>query len=286
VLGIFKLNLGIDFSSGSRVELQSEQKLTTQEVSKFLDKTGYPSENITIKGDKSNQASVGYVTDLGKDDVKKINDASEKEFGHKASISSVSPQVGKEIAKSAVYALLIAALGIIIYVAFRFEWRMGVGAIVSLFHDVFFMVGIFSLFRLEVDMTFIAAVLTIVGYSINDTIVTFDRIRENLHRVKVVENADDLAEIVNKSLRQTLGRSVNTVLTVIVVVVALLIFGAPAITNFSIALLIGLITGMYSSIYIAAQIWYVLKVRQMKKQGGKVNVDKKKREWGSDEPQV
>lgn len=286
VLGIFKLNLGIDFSSGSRVELQSEQKLTTQEVSKFLDKTGYPSENITIKGDKSNQASVGYVKDLGKDDVKKINDASQKEYGHKASISSVSPQVGKEIAKSAVYALLIAALGIIIYVAFRFEWRMGVGAIVSLFHDVFFMVGIFSLFRLEVDMTFIAAVLTIVGYSINDTIVTFDRIRENLHRVKVVDNADDLAHIVNKSLRQTLGRSVNTVLTVIVVVVALLIFGAPAITNFSIALLIGLITGMYSSIYIAAQIWYVLKVRQMKKQGGKVNVEKKKREWGSDEPQV
>lgn len=286
ILGIFKLNLGIDFSSGSRVQLQSEQKMTTEEVSKFLNKTGFPAEDIVISGDKSDHAVVRYSKDFDKDDVKKINLAAEKEFGHKASISSVSPQVGKEIAKNAVLALAFAALGIIIYVALRFEWRMGVGAIVSLLHDVFFMVGLFSLFRLEVDMTFIAAVLTIVGYSINDTIVTFDRIRENLHRSKVINDANELADIVNKSLRQTLTRSVNTVLTVVVVVVALLLFGAPAITNFSIALLIGLITGMYSSIYIAAQIWYVLKVRQMKKQGGKVNVEKKKRNWGSDEPQV
>ena len=122
-----------------------------------------------------------------------------------------------------------AALGIIIYVAIRFEWRMGVGAIVSLLHDVFFMVAIFSVLRLEVDITFIAAILTIVGYSINDTIVTFDRIRENVDRKGEIKTKEELAEIVNKSLRQTMGRSVNTVLTVIVVVVALIIFGAPAI---------------------------------------------------------
>lgn len=286
ILGIFKLNLGIDFSSGSRVQIQSEQKLTTEEVSKFLDKTGHPSTDIVISGDNSDSAVIRYKDDFGKEEVKKINDAAEQEFGNKASISSVSPAVGEEIARNAIYALALAALGIIIYVAFRFEWRMGVGAIASLLHDVFFMVGLFSLFRLEVDMTFIAAVLTIVGYSINDTIVTFDRIRENLHRVKVIDNANELAEIVNKSLRQTLTRSVNTVFTVVIVVVALLIFGAPAISNFSIALLIGLVTGMYSSIYIAAQIWYVLKVRQMKKKGGKVSVEKKERNWGSDEPQV
>ncbi|GEK34373.1 protein translocase subunit SecDF [Kurthia sibirica] len=286
VLGVFKLNLGIDFSSGSRVQIQSEQKLTTEKVSEFLETIDYPATDIVIGGDKSDHAVIRYDKDFNKDDVKIINNAAEKEFGHKASISSVSPAVGKEIAKNAVMALAIAALGIIIYVAIRFEWRMGVGAIVSLLHDVFFMVALFSLFRLEVDMTFIAAVLTVVGYSINDTIVTFDRIRENLHRVKIINTAEELAHIVNKSLRQTLGRSVNTVLTVIVVVVALLLFGAPSITNFSIALLIGLITGMYSSIYIAAQIWYVLKVRQMKKKGGKVNVEKKKREWGSDEPMV
>lgn len=286
ILGIFKLNLGIDFSSGARVQLQSEQKLTVQEVEKFLDKTGFPSENIVISGDKSEYAAVRYDKDFSKEDVRKMNAAADKAFGYKASVSSVSPDVSKEIARNAMYALAIAAVGIIIYVAFRFEWRMGIGAIASLIHDVFFMVAIFSLFRLEVDMTFIAAVLTIVGYSINDTIVTFDRIRENLHRTKVIKTPDDLADIVNKSLRQTLGRSVNTVMTVIIVVVSLLIFGAPSIENFSIALLIGLVTGMYSSIYIAAQIWYVLKVRQMKKLGGKVNVEKKKRQWGSDEPQV
>ena len=123
--------------------------------------------------------------------------------------------------KNAIKALALAALGIIIYVAIRFEWRMGLGAIVSLLHDVFFIVAIFSMLRLEVDITFIAAVLTIVGYSINDTIVTFDRIRENIDRAGNITTKEELALIVNKSLRQTMGRSVNTVLTVIVVVVAL-----------------------------------------------------------------
>ena len=162
---------------------------------------------------------------------------------------------------------------------------MGLGAIVSLLHDVFFIVVAFSMFRLEVDLTFVAAVLTIVGYSINDTIVTFDRIRENVDRVGEIKTKEELALVVNKSLRQTMGRSINTVLTVIVVVVALIMFGAPSIQNFSIALLIGLVTGMYSSICIAAQIWYTLKVREMNKKGGSVK-KKEKREWGSDEPVV
>jgi len=187
--------------------------------------------------------------------------------------------------KNAIKALAIAAIGIIIYVAVRFEWRMGVGAIASLLHDVFFMVAIFSVFRIEVDITFIAAILTIVGYSINDTIVTFDRIRENVDHKGEIKTKEALADIVNKSLRQTMGRSVNTVLTVIVVVVALLIFGAPAIRNFSIALLIGLVTGMYSSICIAAQIWYTLKSREMDKKGTTLK-KKEKKQWGSDEPVV
>ena len=123
----------------------------------------------------------------------------------------------------------IAMLGIVIYVAFRFEWRMGVATIVGLLHDVFFMVAMFSILRLEVDITFIAAVLTIVGYSINDTIVTFDRIRENINHRGTIDDVAELADIVNKSLRQTLGRSVNTVLTVVFVVVALMFLGAESI---------------------------------------------------------
>ncbi|MGE7836841.1 protein translocase subunit SecDF [Viridibacillus arvi] len=285
ILGIFKLNLGIDFSSGTRVEVKAEHQLTKEEVADTIAKLGFESEDIVISGEKKDIGVIRYKDDFSKDEVKKVKAEFKKEFGHEPSISTVSPTVGQELVKSAIKALAIAALGIIIYVAFRFEWRMGVGAIVSLLHDVFFMVALFSFFRLEVDITFIAAVLTIVGYSINDTIVTFDRIRENLHRVGKIKDSEDLANIVNKSLRQTLGRSVNTVLTVIIVVVALLFLGAPSIQNFSIALLIGLITGMYSSIFIAAQVWYSLKKRQMKKQGN-LDVGKKKKQWGTDEPVV
>ncbi|QCR33005.1 protein translocase subunit SecDF [Lysinibacillus sp. SGAir0095] len=285
ILGIFKLNLGIDFSSGTRVEILANQKITQEEVTDYLDEIGFPSEKVIISGEEQNTAVVTYKEDLTQQEILNYKAVVLEDYGHEPSVSTVSPTVGEELVKNAIKALVIAALGIIIYVALRFEWRMGVGAIVSLIHDVFFMVAIFSFLRLEVDITFIAAILTIVGYSINDTIVTFDRIRENVDRKGKITTKEELAEIVNKSLRQTMGRSVNTVLTVIIVVVALLLFGAPAIQNFSIALLIGLITGMYSSICIAAQIWYTLKSREMSKKGTAVE-SKEKKQWGSDEPVV
>lgn len=285
ILSIFKLNLGIDFSKGTRVEILANEEITQQGVTDYLEKIGYPSESVVISGDEKNTAVIRYKDDFSQKQILDFKEQVKEKYGHEPSVSTVSPQVGRELVKNAIYALAIAALGIIIYVAIRFEWRMGVGAIVSLLHDVFFMVAIFSFLRLEVDITFIAAILTIVGYSINDTIVTFDRIRENIDHKGKISTPEELATIVNKSLRQTMARSVNTVLTVIFVVVALLIFGAPAITNFSIALLVGLVTGMYSSICIAAQIWYSLKVRQMKKKGVSV-VKKEKKQWGSDEPVV
>ncbi len=285
VLGVFRLNLGIDFSSGTRIQIEANQTLTKEAVEKYVDSIGFPSEDIVLSGEKSTSAVVRYKTDLSQADILKFQKETTEEYGHKPTVSTVSPTVGKELVKNAIKALSLAALGIIIYVAIRFEWRMGIGAIVSLLHDVFLIVAVFSFMRLEVDITFIAAVLTIVGYSINDTIVTFDRMRENLDRYDTINDREVLANIVNKSLRQTMGRSVNTVLTVIIVVVALLIFGAPSIQNFSIALLIGLITGMYSSICIAAQIWYSLKIREMKKSDGKLH-KKEKKQWGTDEPTV
>ncbi len=285
VLGIFRLNLGIDFSSGTRVQIESDQTLTQKEVSKYLDSINFTSEDIILSGEKSNTAVIRYKDDLSQAEILKFKKEATEKYGHEPAISTVSPTVGKELVKNAIKALSIAALGIIIYVAIRFEWRMGVGAIVSLLHDVFLIVAVFSFMRLEVDITFIAAVLTIVGYSINDTIVTFDRMRENLDRYDIIKDREVLANIVNKSLRQTMGRSVNTVLTVIIVVITLLIFGAPSIQNFSIALLIGLITGMYSSICIAAQIWYSLKIREMKKSDGQLH-KKEKKQWGTDEPIV
>lgn len=285
VLGIFKLNLGIDFSSGTRVEIMSDKAITNDEITAFIDEMGFPSDKVVISGEEKNVAVIRYKDDLNQQEVLDFKKATLEKYGHEPNLNTVSPTVGKDLAKNAIKALVIAAIGIVIYVAVRFEWRMGIGAIASLLHDVFFMVAMFSLFRIEVDITFIAAVLTIVGYSINDTIVTFDRMRENLNRYDKITDKEQLATIVNKSLRQTMSRSVNTVLTVIIVTVALLLLGAPSIQNFSIALLIGLVTGMYSSICIAAQIWYSLKVREMKKTNGEIK-KKEKKQWGSDEPVV
>ncbi|WP_413362877.1 protein translocase subunit SecDF [Lysinibacillus sp. 3P01SB] len=285
IIGIYRLNLGIDFSSGTRVDIQSDEAFTKEQVVDYLDSIGFANEDVIISGEEQNVAVMRYKDDFTREEIADLKAQVLEDYGHEANVSTVSSTVGEELVKNAMKALAIAALGIIIYVAVRFEWRMGVGAIVSLLHDVFFIVAIFSLLRLEVDITFIAAVLTIVGYSINDTIVTFDRIRENVDRSEKITTKEELALIVNKSLRQTMGRSVNTVLTVIIVVIALIAFGAPSIQNFSIALLIGLVTGMYSSICIAAQIWYTLKSREMKKKGTSV-VKKEKKQWGSDEPIV
>lgn len=285
MLSVFKLNLGIDFSSGTRVEILAEQSLTAEELTEQLEELGHPSSDILISGETSNVGVVRYKEDFKQEEINEFKASLASIYGSEPNISTVSPTVGKELAKNAVFALFYAALGILIYVAFRFEWRMGVATIVGLVHDVFFMLAIFSILRLEVDITFIAAVLTIVGYSINDTIVTFDRIRENLNHRGTISDTAELADIVNRSLRQTLGRSVNTVLTVIFVVVALMSLGAESIRPFSVALLIGLLAGTYSSIFISAQIWFDLKKREMKEKGA-IKVKDEKKQWGSDEPVV
>ncbi|MDN7240378.1 protein translocase subunit SecDF [Planococcus sp. N028] len=287
VIGIFRLNLGIDFASGTRVEITSDSALTQDQVETFLDENGFPTDDVVISGDASNIGVTNYVEEFSQQQINDLKAAATEEFGSDANISTISPTVGEELVKNAITALALASIGIIIYVAFRFEWRMGVASIVALLHDVFFIIAAFSLLRMEVDINFVAAVLTIVGYSLNDTIVTFDRIRENLRSMKKVDSEEQLAIIVNKSLRQTLARSVNTVLAVVFVVVALLVFGAPSIYNFSFALLIGLIAGTYSSIFIAAQLWLVLKKRELRKKGP-IDIEKKEQEskWGSDEPVV
>ncbi|MEK4245621.1 protein translocase subunit SecDF [Psychrobacillus sp. FSL K6-2684] len=286
ILSIFKLNLGIDFASGTRVEVLTNESLTEERVLNYMEDLGYPSDDIVISGDTKNIAAVRYVDEFSQEEILKLKKEMKTEFGIEPNISAVSNTVGKELIRNAIYALIYAAIGIIIYVAIRFEWRMGIASILGVLHDIILMVAIFSFTRFEVDLTFIAAVLTIVGYSINDKIVTFDRIRENLNRVKKINNENELAEIVNKSLRQTLARSVNIVLNIAFVVVSLLLFGAEAIRNFSFALFLGLLAGTYSSIYISAQLWFVIMKRSMKKKGGEIDVEQKKKQWGIDEPVV
>ncbi|MGE7605325.1 protein translocase subunit SecDF [Peribacillus frigoritolerans] len=277
---VFRLNLGIDFTSGTRIEIASKDVLTTQQVKTEMEKVGIDEDDIKdvrLAGQDNKNAVVRTVGVLDKQEIAELKDHFKKDHGAEPNVSTVSPTVGKELAKNAMFALAIASIGIILYVSIRFEWRMAVPAVVALIHDAFFIITIFSLLRLEVDITFIAAVLTIVGYSINDTIVTFDRIRENLRFSRKIKTAEELENIVNISIRQTLTRSINTVLTVLITVVALMIFGSEAIRNFSIALFIGLICGVYSSLLIASQFWLDLKIRELKKKGP-LNTAKEKKQ--------
>ncbi|MGX0705067.1 SecD/SecF fusion protein [Staphylococcus capitis] len=278
ILSIFKLNLGIDFSSGTRADIETNQSLTQGKVEKAVKDVGLSPDQVQINGSGHKNATVQFKKNLSRAEDNKLSDKIKSEFGDTPQINSVSPLIGQELAKNAMTALILASIGIIIYVSLRFEWRMGLSAVLALLHDIFIIVAVFGLFRLEVDLTFIAAVLTIVGYSINDTIVTFDRVRENLHKVKVVTSPEQIDDIVNRSIRQTMTRSINTVLTVVVVVVAILIFGAPTIFNFSLALLIGLISGVFSSVFIAVPLWGIMKKRQLKKSpNNKLTVYKEKK---------
>jgi preprotein translocase subunit SecF len=257
------LKLGVDFESGSRVNITTNHTLTNEKVESEFKSLGFHPESVVLAGKKNNQANVAFKGVLSKNEIAKLNTHFEKKYGEAPSINTVTPMVGRELARNAFFAILIASIGIIIYLAFRFEWSISIAAIIALFHDAFMIVAIFSLFRIEVDLPFIAAVLTIVGYSIHDTIVTFDRIRENM-RLEKVKSKERLAEIINRSIHETLTRSINTVLTVVFCAIALLVFGSHSIHNFSIALLVGLAFGAYSSIFIASQIWYVIKSRQLK----------------------
>ncbi|MEH7357706.1 protein translocase subunit SecDF [Priestia aryabhattai] len=264
-VAVFRLNLGIDFTSGTRIEIPANHTVTQAEIQREMKSLDIKTDDIVITGKSNDTGVVRVVGVLDKKEIANLKDHFKDKYGSEPNVSTVSPTVGKELAKNAMLAILIASIGIIIYVTIRFEFYMALAAVLALLHDAFFIVTVFSLTKLEVDLTFIAAVLTIVGYSINDTIVTFDRIRENMQKFKS-KTFDDLAFIVNLSLRETFTRSMNTVLTVVIAVVALLLFGSESIQNFSIALLVGLILGAYSSVFIAAQLWLVWKGKQLKRE--------------------
>ncbi|WP_227937820.1 protein translocase subunit SecF [Alkalihalobacillus deserti] len=261
------LNLGIDFESGSRVDLLAQDTLTADEVYEDFAQIGegYTPDDIQLAGDNNELASVGFIGVLTAAEIVEIQSYYGEKYGAEPSISTVEPIIGQELARNALFAVLIASIGIIIYVTIRFEFLYGLAAIVALLHDAFFIIVVFSLLQIEVNVPFIAAVLTIVGYSINDTIVTFDRIRENMKLAKRVKDFSDLASIVNKSLVQTLGRSINTVLTVVFAAAAIFIFGGEAIRSFAFALLVGLVAGTYSSMFLASQLWLIWKAKQFKK---------------------
>ncbi|MFD1639973.1 protein translocase subunit SecF [Evansella tamaricis] len=266
LLSTIGLNLGIDFRSGTTIDvLTNNAPISSEEISTEFAELGYNPDDITIAGNENEIGRVKFIGALSSAETLEIQAHFEEVYGETPTVSTVTPMVGEELARNAFISVLIAAVGIILYVTIRFEFLYGISAIVALFHDALFILIVFSIFRFEVNIPFIAAVLTIIGYSINDTIVTFDRIRENMGLEKKVKDFKDLARVVNKSLVQTLARSINTVLTVVFAASALFFFGGEAIRTFSFALVVGLIAGTYSSLFIAAQLWLVLKSKQLEK---------------------
>lgn len=256
------LNLGIDFTGGSDISVKSSQSINLNETKSMLkDYEIVESEKVNDK-----EAYIKVTNTLSKEEINSIKEDFKKE-NMSAEISVISNIVKRDLVKNAIISLIIACFGIMIYIAFRFTWNYSVGAVLSLIHDALIMVALFGLLYFEVNFLFVAAVLTILGYSINDTIVLFDRIRE-LNKREYDENItskEDLENLVNDSIRKTLFRSLCTSITTIAAVLILIIAGANEIFNFNMAILIGLIAGTYSSIFIAAQIWLLLEKKGLGK---------------------
>lgn len=257
------LNLGIDFASGTRVEVQTETQVSQEELEAAFREAGVDESISSVQyADGGTLANVTFVGQLGQQDVASVKDVFTERFGSDPNISTVSAEVGRDIARNAIYAVALASLGIILYITFRFEFSYAVATVVAMLHDAFFMIVAFSIFGIEVNLYFVAAILTIIGYSVNDTIVTFDRVRENIQtyeKERKIKSMDVYRSIVNQSIQETIVRSVNTVITVLLTALALYVFGAESIRGFAVALLVGLVMGMYSSLFIASYLWLLLK---------------------------
>ncbi|MED1798931.1 protein translocase subunit SecF [Brevibacillus porteri] len=260
------LHLGVDFKAGTRLDMFIGKEFNPTDLETVI-KQEIPDVNFSkVTPYGTNQAYTRFDQTISSDTLMKVENALKAKYGEQVTkqVSSVDPSIAQEMVKKAGIAVAIAAVGIAIYIAIRFQWLFGIACVVGLAHDVFIPIALFSILGLEVDITFIAALLTILGYSINDKIVIFDRIRENLRTMKS-KTIPELEHLVNVSLWQTMRRSVYTVATVFFTALALAVLGSESIQNFSLALLFGLVSGTYSSIFIAAQVWVNLKERNMKK---------------------
>lgn len=250
ILFINGLNWGLEFTGGTEVYVSYQAPANLDAVRTALNQAGFSEAVVQNYGASSNVLiRIGGHQNLSQNSIGTQVIAA-LPGASLQSVNYIGPQVGKELATSGALALFIAVLGTAIYIALRFEYRFAVSAAVSLLHDPIIILGIFSLFHLEFDLISLAAVLTIIGYSLNDTIVVFDRIRENFRKVR----HGTPAEIVNLSVNQTLSRTIMTSGLTLLAVVALFCFGGPTLHGFSLALIIGIIVGTYSSIYVAGSL--------------------------------
>ena len=263
------LNLGIDYKAGTSVSIVTDQALTKKAIQADLKELGYDASSIDINND---EVSIRIDDSLDGNQVKEVNAYFVEKYDAKVNIGVITNIVQRELVKNAILSVLLALVGIILYVSFRFKFSYAVGGVVALLHDICIMFAAFAIFRFEVSSMFIAAILAIIGYSINDTIVSFDRIRENLANEESKKmTQDEFEALCNRSIQETFSRTIYTSITTLLPVVILIVLGSSGILTFNMAMLVGLIAGTYSSIYIATIIFMALE----KKNLGKTKKSKK-----------
>ncbi len=262
-IGFCGLNLGIDYRAGSDITIATDKNLTKKQINGDLSELKLKSSDITI-GDEETVIRIDSALDGDK--VKEVNTYFEDKYDAKVNIGVVSNVVQRELIKNAILSVLLALVGIILYVSFRFKFSYAVSGVVALLHDVLIMIALFGIFNIEVSSMFIAALLAIIGYSINDTIVTFDRIREKLKNEDESKlSYDEFYDLCNISIRETFGRTINTTITTLIPVITLIILGSSEILSFNLAMLIGLIAGTYSTIFIATALFLTLEKKNLGK---------------------
>lgn len=247
------LNFGLDFTGGTLIELGYPQAVDLVEVRKALEDSGFgeavvqhfgTAQDVLVRlAPKENISSADLSTQV----IKALQSSANANIETRR-VEFVGPQVGDELTEDGGLAVLYALICIFIYVFFRFEWRFAIGSVAALFHDVLITLGVFSILQMDFDLTVLAACLAVIGYSLNDTIVVFDRIRENFRKMR----KDTTIEIMNMSLNQTLSRTLMTSFTTLLVLIALIFLGGELIRGFAAALIIGIVVGTYSSIYVAS----------------------------------
>ena len=259
---IFKgFNFGVDFKGGTVIEIKTEKVVKIENIRISLNKNQF--ENYSVKEFGSNDNFVIYL------DIKEnkptiaqdLKNNLEKDLKEKITIrrvENVGPKVGDELIKAGFLSLILCILAIYAYLWLRFEWQFSLGGIIALIHDITITAGVFSLFGLQFDISIVAALLTILGYSINDTVIIYDRIRENLKR----DSKSDLQILINESLNNTLSRTIKTSLTTMFTILAILFFGGEVLRGFAFAVSFGIIIGTYSSIYIASPILIYFKIKR------------------------
>lgn len=268
LLLIFKgLNFGVDFTGGTALQVKITPAVEISELRNLTSEVGFKNASVQNFGDEKG-AYLIRVEQQGANIVgleKDFADGFKKSFPDKnlniESVETVGPKVGSELKKQGALALIFSLLSILIYVAIRFDFRYSPGGIVALIHDAIFTLGVVSLFNIEFSLVTLAAILTIIGYSINDTIVIYDRIRENVHKMQ----GSPIEQIANISINETLSRTLLTSFTVLLVVLALVFFGGPVIHAFAVTMLAGVICGVYSTLGIATPIFVNLYNRQAKR---------------------